>query len=812
MKKHILNLFKVQNLSKIDFSYKLIVIELPSIFEEVENEKEKFRVLWNVLNKIKSSLQCPVALVFKNENYCLAIPANKEFSSTKIPINKRPIQLIAKDRFYTARHKSERKEDKEIVFKFLDFCIRQQIGDTFKLDLFTEGTHNFYLKKPKFKKHDSEVEIYEGFTFRLIEGDDEDYYLALDLRNKYIEKSYLAQLLWRTNKTQLIKKIRGRKCLYQNGDNWYSASINGFGKEISKEEIEKDGNFISVYDYINGTVKNPSFPITKCLKPEQTCLFYTYPGRKEKVFKGATTFAKIILKTDDPRVAPLHRQSVLKPKPRLTGIKRTIKRVFQNLSFEGNPIEVSKTPTKEQLGCFPLPALKYKDGFILAVDEYDLDGNIVREDDYPKFRKRLIQQKGILANTSYDTQILVVPNSWDDLQIEAFKKDIESLLKSLSPNHTGFHKVVSWEYDNYFESASEQVKLIESAFKEAGVESGYALFILPDEARKYRSYVKNFHDCLKRKFFKDIKFQCASATKIARYYEIVENPKNPQLIEKRPSFRQKGRFNSYLFNLALEFLNLNRKWAFALANNLHYDIYMGIDVHGNYIGLSFFFKNGEKLFFHHIETERKPNKKRNEKVFANDICDVIIGKLRHFIKKFDLDPNGIVVVRDGMSFGEETNALERVIDALNLEGLVDKKSLKWGVVDVHKKSAIPHRAFLPTDSFQEFDNPKAGTYKIYKKRKLGFLYNTGYPFENAGSATALQVLFQDGNLDYEKVMQDLFDQSMMALSAPDRSNSLPVVLKIIDTFLGHAGASFDEEKSNEVKKDKVTQAKLFTNN
>ena len=808
MKKHISNLFKIQNLSKIDFSYKLLVVELPTILEDEEYYKEKYRILRIVLNKVKSNLECAAALINKNGKYCIAIPSSREFSDTKIGVNKRPIHLISEGRAYTARHKSERYEDKEIVYQFLDFSIRKQLGEQFKTELFSEGSHSFYLKNPKFRRRDSEVEIYEGFTFRLLEGDDGEYYIALDLNNKYLEKLYLSQILRYADKSQLIKKLRGRKCLYQNGDNWYSVSINGFGKEVTKEEIEiKEGVFISVYEYIRKRIAKSVFPILQFLKPGHTCLFYTYPGRKDKVFKGTTTFAKLILKTDDPRVASLHKKSVLKPKSRLLGIKRTVRKFFQDLKFENSPIEISKNPIREELDYFPLPALKYNGGYILAIDDN-------KEDDYPRLRKKLISQKGILADTSYDTQILVVPNSWDRLLIDGFKKEAELLLKKLSPNHPGFHKIVSWDYDNYFESASEQVKLIEKAFKEVGVSSGYALFVLPDEANKYRNYIKNFHDCLKRKFFEKIKFQCASASKIAQYFLTVTNRKNPDLVEKVPSYDQRGRFYSYLFNLVLEFLNLNRKWAFSLANNLHYDIYVGIDVHGNYIGLSFFFKNGEKLFFQHIETERRSDKKRNEKIFAKEICDVLINKLRHFIRKLKLDPNGIVVVRDGMSFGEETNALERVIDTLNSEKFVDKEFLKWGVIDIHKNSAIPHRVFLPTDGFSEYENPRAGVFKIYKKRKMGFLYNTGYPFQNPGTAASLQVLFRDGNLDYEKVMQDIFDQSMMALSAPDRSNSLPIVIKIIDTFLGHAGASFDEDEdtTKDKPKGKVIQKKLFENN
>ncbi len=47
------------------------------------------------------------------------------------------------------------------------------------------------------------------------------------------------------------------------------------------------------------------------------------------------------------------------------------------------------------------------------------------------------------------------------------------------------------------------------------------------------------------------------------------------------------------------------------------------------------------------------------------------------------------------------------------------------------------------------------------------------------------------------VMEDLFAQTMMAFSAPDRSNSLPITIKLIDTFLEPLAAAFEDEEINE---------------
>jgi len=785
-KKHINNSFKIQNLSKIDFSYKLIHVGLSDQLDK--NNALKYQALNKALNHVKSKGECPAVRISREGKSYIAVPANNTFEGGKINFKSLVITLDVEERKYTARHNSGRKDDEQIVFKFLDFIIRKHLENDGAL--FSLGTHNFFLKRPKDtdnKDRRTYVNIHEGFTFRLLRNNEGEYIIVLDTTNKYLENRYLSQFVKEHNRVPLTKQLRGKNCLYNNGESHYTVKIEGFGRAISDEEFSIEKKSHIVYDYALNKLKKSNSYLTRFLKPYHPTLLYTYLGRDEQKFKGATTLAKLILKTDDPKVARLHKKSILPPWEKSKKIKGIIKRYFQNISFNGQQIKVNTTLTKEDLACFPLPALKYKNNFILPVNDYDSYGDFIEERDYPKLRKRTLLRQGILNEKTFDPQILVVPDQWDKVQIKAFRSDIEKQIKRIAPQHPGFQKIVCYDCDRNYLSAIEQVVEIEKKMEEAGATSGYALFILPDSEGKDPKFISNIHDCLKRKFFKTIKFQCASSTKIAEFYKTVYNPNTSTLTEKR--LNQNTGWKSYFFYLGLEFLNLNRRWPYALADNLHYDIYVGIDVHGNYIGLSFFFKNGEHIYFDYIETPKRERKKRNEKVFAREVCPQITKKLIKDIKKWNLDPNGIVIVRDGQSFGEETKALKTVIEELDKEGLVNKDSLKWGVVDIHKNSAIPQRLFVQTDAHNGYQNPKSGTYKIYENEKIGFLFNTGFPFQIRGCVSPLQVQFRDGNLNYEKVMQDLFDQSMLAFSAPDRSNSLPIILKIIDTFLGHAGAS-----------------------
>ena len=119
---------------------------------------------------------------------------------------------------------------------------------------------------------------------------------------------------------------------------------------------------------------------------------------------------------------------------------------------------------------------------------------------------------------------------------------------------------------------------------------------------------------------------------------------------------------SITVNLALEHLLANRKWPYALSKNAHYDIYIGVDVHDRYVGLTFFYKNGEKIYFDSKKVPMKTGFKRAEKIRSKDLVEKIYEKLKAHIPLHCNNPNGIVLIRDGRSFGEEEKALLEVIE------------------------------------------------------------------------------------------------------------------------------------------------------
>ncbi|MCA0383648.1 MAG: hypothetical protein LCH58_15925 [Bacteroidetes bacterium] len=781
MRNHTLNLYKITNLSDLDFSYKLVEFDLPSVDgkEDLYNKQ-----LQKIAQKVSSVTGGPAAILKRDGKMYIAIPGDRNLREMKVDVTPFNISVKMLADVYHIQSSSITADNIDVVQKFLEFEIRRQL--TNNNQLWKLNTSQFFLKKPVYSSEESTIEIFGGFTFKLVRLSDGNFYICLDLTSKYIDKHYLSHYVNETNANTVGARFRGRRFLYLNGDDWYTTEVVGFGKNIKEHEFSFDGKTHNVFDYISNKTNNHQFSAVSLVKPTDITMLYKYPGRSMEPHNGASSLAKMLYSTNDNEVKALHRYSIKDPSRRFDAIGKNINRYFQNITFNRKPLNITASPVVEQVRNFPMPELKYNNDRILKVGHYSTGASApLREFGFE--RKQNIIENGVLNKSTFDEQFLIVPDYLNKELVEAFKKNAEWQIKKLAPAFVSF-KVIRYKVREN-QAATYQIQEIEKVLHQQNALSGFALFLLPDISFDSRRHIKNFHDCLKSKFYPGLKVQCASASKIKSFF-MPFTSNSSRVMEYKVPEDKKPRFRSYLFNLVMEHLIVNRKWAFALSKNLHYDIYIGVDVHERYAGFTFFFKNGEHIFFFPEQVAKKNKSQRTEKLKAGLLYKMIYEKLKLFIPKYAANPNGIVIVRDGRSFGEEEKALSSVIESLASDGIVSKATLKSGVIDLHKQSAVPLRVASQTNSYNNLENPIAGAYKLFETTE-GFIYNTGFPFQIPGTAKPLHLSLKAGDVEFLKVMEDVFCQSMMAFSAPDRSNSLPVTIKLIDTLLEPLAATVE---------------------
>lgn len=789
MRNHTLNLFSITNLPELNFSYRLVATDLQKL---PDKEDLYNRQMGKVAQKVASLTSGPAAAVHMDGKLFIAIPANRILQDTKLDIAPFSVKISLLPEVYNVASGKVAGDDLEVVVKFLDFEIRRQLSNNPRL--WKLGTAQFFQKRPVQSDQDSTIEIFGGFNYKLLSLEKGQLCIALDITYKYIEKNPLSYNTNEANAQLQLRNLKGRKFLYQNWDNWYTIELVGFGKKIQDHEFISDSVSHKVYDYILSRGGRARFDARPLLRPDDITMFYKYPGRYMEPHPGASSLARMIYQTNDPEVKALHRFSIKDPSKRFETISKIVGSFFQQLSFNGKHVSINRSPVTEKVNQFAIPELLYHGEQVLRIGASDYG---VKLRDFGHARKQYLMNNGVITRTGFDQQYIIIPETMDRQLAAAIKKNVEFQVRKLAPGFIDF-KIIRYKADAS-KAVIYQVQDIEKVLKAQNALSGFALFVLPDVKIRNKRQITVFHDLLKSKFYPDLKVQCVSGYRLGSYFTAFTS--NGEIEYRVPEY-QRFKFRSYIQNLVFEYLLMNRKWPFALAENLHYDVYIGIDVHDRYAGFTFFFKNGRQIFFASEQVPKKGKSQRAEKVKAGLIHKVVYEKLKQYIPLYAPDPNAIIIIRDGRSFGEEEKALTSIMTELQKEGIVNAAKLKCGVVDLHKQSIIPLRIAAKTDSHNHLENPAAGTYKLIKDSE-GFLFNTGYPFQIPGTAKPLHISLRKGELNFLYIMEDLFHQSMLAFSAPDRSNALPISIKLIDTLLEPLAAAGDQEEE-EVEEDNET--------
>lgn len=744
--------------------------------QEIENDPAlNNRNMEKVLMKLASATSGPVAVYHKNEQKFIAVKADATINTLEINLAPMIAKATLLPEKYQLNFNSITGTNRELAIRFLEFAIKEHLGNHPKL--WRYSANQYFLRKPIFNEPHSQIDVYSGFNFKVIPQEDGHFYVSLDLSYKYTDKKFLHEYLEGEDIQIMKKRLKGRKCLYFGGDSWYQVQIASFGKAIKEQDFSYNGKKYIVFDWAMNHTKSETFNMPKHLFPDTPALIFNYPGNTSKYFNGAACLAKLLYTTSDEFVNGMHNKTIQNPNNRFYYLKSFIKHNFQGIVFNGIELQINQFPLNENLKIFPLPGLKFNKGVEIKSLPFD-DRYEKAIEDFGKLRRVNIMRNGILNKTPFNPQYLLVPDSIEFQLAKSIQSILTQDIKIYAPNFEEFTLIVYKDLKGT--SAYRQFNEIKQALETHDANHGNALFLLPDSEIEASNYIKNLHDCVKKNFYKNIRFQCASAKKISSFFISIKERQGDFVY--RLSQNTLKNYRSYISNLFFEYLIVNQKWPYALSNPLNHDIYIGLDVHDHYAGFLFFYRNGEKIVFDYTEVSNRTGTFRNEKISAKVIVDRLLENLKRHIPQHAANPNSIILLRDGRSFGEEAKAMKTVLDELGKEGLINREKTKWGIIDIHKNTTIPYRIAMIKGGYNDLVNPISGTYKLFNAN-TGFLFTTGYPFKIPGTVQPIHITLVDGTVDLESVIQDIFHQCILAFSAPDKGGSLPIVLKLIDTMI-----------------------------
>jgi len=776
MKANIINWFRLNNWPEFNFEYRLVDVKVDGAGNDGKLHNKAF---YTALNHLAYSTKGVVATAYHDNKRFVAVKSDavlKTETITGTPLN---IILTPMDGVFQLNAKSVDAQNLDLAVKFLDSAINWQLNKN--RNLWDAGINTFMKKVPLPISNEMETDIYQGFKFRIVAEDKDNVFICLDLTYRYTDKKNLSELLRSIPKERHNDLVFNRNFLYLNGDDWYTVKGKSVGGPISDHIMTINQRDISVYDYIVNDGKYAGAKYRAPLHKTSETLFYSYASNSASTFASAACLAKRIRSAEDE----LHKHSINDPSKRFYKAEMFISKYFQGLKFNGISLQISVKPYKKECKTFALPALKFGKNAVLKPYE----GNVKYGkpiDFFPKRRREFVFKNGILSDTPFPSPYLFVPENMPLSFGKALKFYFDKGMKNIAPHFPGF------TIHQYSTKSAPFAHKVFSDFKryieQNRLGGGNAIFVLPESNGEDGGFVRSLYKIIKKELFDTVKIKCVSVNSLKRYLKLGVNERYP-LSYSVPDHLVRN-FISYQTNTLFEFLIINKKWPFALAENLNHDLYIGIDAHEFYAGFCFFFGNGEKIVFEVDKVSKGTGTFRNEKINFKVIADKIYAVLARHLSVSDEKPQSIVILRDGVSYGEEEKALLDATQRLIDEKLLDKNVLKLGVIDVAKSTSIPVRAASFNGDYRALANPDCGTYFILNN-KDAFIFNTGWPYSVPGSSKPIHVSLTWGSIEFEKAIEDIFRLTQITFSSPDRPTSLPLPLKLIDTLIRDVAHEYD---------------------
>ncbi|MBL7840568.1 MAG: hypothetical protein JNJ75_10540 [Cyclobacteriaceae bacterium] len=776
MKTNIINWFRLDNWQEFNFQYRLVEVKVDGVGNDSKLLNKAF---YNALNHLAYSTKGVVATAYHKDKRYAAVKGDAVLKQEVIAGSPMNVTLTPLEGVFELKVKDMDDQNLDLALKFLDSAINWQLNKN--RNLWDAGINTFLKKVPLPLSTDMETDIYQGFKFRIVAEDKNNVFICLDLAYRYADKKTLSEVLKVVPVERHNDLVFNKNFLYLNGDDWYTVKGKSIGGSISEHMIPGKKGDISVFDYIITEGKYANAKFKAPLHKDSETLFCSYSANAITSFASAACLAKRIRMAEDE----LHRHSINDPTKRFSKAEMFIGNYFQQLKFNGITLKIATKPYRKECKTFPIPAMKYGNNAVLKPYE----GNVKYGkpiDSFPKRRREYVFRNGILSDSAFTNQFLFVPDTMPLPYAKAIKYYFDKGMKTIAPHFPGF-TIHTYSVRNK-PFAHKVFADLKKYIEDNRMKGGSALFVLPEGGRDSNTFVKSLHKIIKKELFDLVKIKCVSESSLNRYFKLGVNERYP--LSYAVPDHQMRQFNSYRTNTLFEVLIINKKWPFALAENLHHDLYIGIDAHEFYAGFCFFFGNGEKIVFEVDKVSKGTGTFRNEKINYKVISDKIYAVLSRHLSVADQKPRSIVILRDGVSYGEEEKALVDAMQRLTDDKMLDKNVVKTGVIDVAKSTSVPVRAASFNGNTRALENPDCGTYFMMNK-KDAFIFNTGRPYAVPGSSKPIHVSFTCGNIDFEKALEDIFRLTQITFSSPDRPTSLPLPLKLIDTLIRDVAHEYD---------------------
>ncbi len=620
----------------------------------------------------------------------------------------------------------------------------------------------------------STVTIHRGFSCRVRMLPGRGLHIALDVEHVYADTLTLAERI--ANREDWHQWLM-RYFIYEFGSQWYFIQLQTVANHSISEAKFEDAEakqITNVYDYTLAKHGKDTGSRVLKLQADDRALVYNYPHQSGGQMYGAVSLARLRYRTYETEAGRQHKATILDPQERMQAIQSYISTYLSKAMIAGQSIGVSAEPASVSRKVFPIPAQRFGNNRILNAPTPE--GGAIQH--YWRDRANLLKDKsvGVLTRTGITSHYILVPMSlaMDEDLMDSVQEDLGNAVNQLSPVPYN-PKLVTWD-DTRISNLPSLHKAIEDAKRSMTVSTpALALVILPTAPSRRHSGQVRSH--IKRVLSPHVRTKSIQASEMITRKQAAQTDRKAE-----------GIYRSYLFNTALKLLVTGGYWPWCLADELYYDLYIGIDVLNNFAAFTFVAAGGQVCRFY------PTNSPQPEKLLTEPTAEVIEEHLSQLIPRIKSligrTPRHIVVHRDGRSYDTEQEGLKRGIQKL-IDSRILEPDTKIGIVEIHKSTAESSRLVAKTK--RGFVNPLVGSYHIFDEQ-WGIVSTTGFPGLRQGTAEPLTAKIVFGDLSIEQVLRDIYWLSILAWTKPDGLQSLPLTIKLADDWLEPIAANPDNNE------------------
>ena len=618
----------------------------------------------------------------------------------------------------------------------------------------------FYFQKPiNLEVNKDSVNAYRGYKFAVVYMEDLGFFLAIDVRTRYVGRKSISDyslehkdLVDHLNLESVFKERP--RFLRDNGFMKYPCKYSGFTDQSVSEYYINDNE--TVYNYYSN-----NYPQIK-LDPNDDVVFAQYNESNDSLpIPSSRMFP--IFNNDYEGVRKCSIKAQLSPNKRYSSIKKFLK-YLTNIEYSGKEIKISKNIFTTNRTVFIPPNLEF--GASKKLKIFEIKKLSINDEKFDKavlnWRNKKIEflyENGPFHNEPLPGIVFIYPESLERSIREKFLAKLESEIEKLTDKKLIILKQIPYKISDEEKMGSSLIKSI-SEFKNS--ERSIYLPVL------WKKHYKNVYGNLKIELNPKLS-QCA-------WEKTIRN-----ISENESNFSK-----SQLRNLALGILIECGTKPWVIAEDLHHDLHIGIDLLYGHINYNFLYGKGGRF----IKTETGSSISRgryHEAIKKTPLSNQIISNIKS-IKNEGHEIKNLIIHRDGRWWKSESEGLEYAIAHLKDEDIIPKET-KYAIVEI-RKSHLPIRIF--SSRFKErkisLRNPLIGTYLKLDSNNI-LLTTTGTKawddFNRGRSANTLllKVVEKEGNLNIEEIAEDAYNLTHLNWNSPDIDISLPVTITWADQAL-----------------------------